>query len=261
MSKISAAFARRKAFIAFITGGDPDIETTARLIEAIAEAGADLIEIGIPFSDPIAEGPIIQAADERALAAGCTTDKLFEMVSEISSRVSVPLLFMTYINPIYTYGKKRFLKRCAETGIAGIIVPDMPFEEKDELTEECTRYGVELVSLISPTSDERIFAIARESEGFVYCVSSLGVTGVRGSINTNIAGMISKVRSVSNTPCAVGFGVSTPEQAAVMSKLADGVIVGSAIVRIIAKYGQNAIEPVRNFINSMRHAIDQATSE
>lgn len=261
MSKISNAFDRRKAFIAFVTGGDPDIETTARLIETMADAGADIIEIGIPFSDPIAEGPIIQAADERALTAGCTTDLLFDMVSRIRDKVNVPLLFMTYINPIYTYGKERFLKRCAQTGIDGIIVPDMPFEEKDELVSECTNNDVELVSLISPTSETRIYAIAREAEGFVYCVSSLGVTGVRGSFTADIGEMISKVRSVTNVPCAVGFGVSTPEQAASLSRIADGVIVGSAIVRLIAEYGRDSIEPVRDFITSMRKAIDQAVSE
>lgn len=261
MSKISDAFARRKAFVAFITGGDPDIETTGKLIETIADAGADLIEIGIPFSDPIAEGPIIQAADERALSAGCTTDKLFDMVADLSERVSVPLLFMTYINPIYTYGKERFLRRCAETGIAGIIVPDMPFEEKDELITECKEHGIELVSLISPTSDERIYAIAREAEGFIYCVSSLGVTGVRGGFTADIGGMIDKVRSVTDIPCAVGFGVSTPDQAAAMSQLADGVIVGSAIVRIIAKYGRDAVKPVYDFISSMRQAVDQASAK
>jgi len=174
MSRIAKAFGGGKAFIAFITGGDPDLETTEKLVLAMAEAGADLIEIGIPFSDPVAEGIVIQEADERALKAGCTTDKLFELVKRIREKTEVPLLFMTYLNLIFTYGKDRFLTRCAECGIDGIIVPDLPFEEKAELADICADHGVDLISMIAPTSEDRIAKIAREAQGFIYCVSFPG---------------------------------------------------------------------------------------
>jgi tryptophan synthase alpha chain len=258
MNRIQAAFKKRKALIAFITGGDPDLETTARLIDAMAQAGADLIEIGIPFSDPVAEGPVIQAADARALAAGCTVDRLFDMVSRISARVPVPLLFMTYINPVFAYGKERFMARCAQSGIAGIIVPDLPFEEKQELADVCQAHNVSLIAMIAPTSGDRIAAIAGEAEGFVYGVSSLGVTGVRSEIKTDIRSMLAQVRAVTSVPCAVGFGVSTPDQAEAIARVADGVIVGSAIVRIVAEYGRASVEPVQAYIRSMRNAIDRA---
>jgi tryptophan synthase alpha chain len=256
-SRISEAFAGRKAFVAFLTGGDPDIETTEKLIPVMAEAGADVIEIGIPFSDPIAEGPVIQAADERALSAGCTTDKLFDMVARVRDKTSVPLLFMTYLNPIFTYGSERFFQRCSETGIDGVIVPDMPFEEKSEIATSCSKFGVELVSLIAPTSRERIRKIAAEAEGFIYCVSSLGVTGVRSEIKTDITSMIEQVRAVTDVPCAVGFGVSRPEHAEQLGAVADGVIVGSAIVKIIAENGHESALPVSDFIRSMRAALDK----
>jgi tryptophan synthase alpha chain len=256
-SRISEAFAGRKAFVAFLTGGDPDIETTEKLIPVMAEAGADVIEIGIPFSDPIAEGPVIQAADERALSAGCTTDKLFDMVARVRDKTSVPLLFMTYLNPIFTYGAERFFQRCSETGIDGVIVPDMPFEEKSEIASSCSKFGVELVSLIAPTSRDRIRKIAAEAEGFIYCVSSLGVTGVRSEIKTDVTSMIEQVRAVTDVPCAVGFGVSRPEHAEQLGAVADGVIVGSAIVKIIAENGHESALPVSDFIRSMRAALDK----
>jgi tryptophan synthase alpha chain len=256
-SRISEAFAGRKAFVAFLTGGDPDVETTEKLIPVMAEAGADVIEIGIPFSDPVAEGPVIQAADERALSAGCTTDKLFDMVARVRDKTSVPLLFMTYLNPIFTYGAERFFQRCSETGIDGVIVPDMPFEEKSEIASSCSKFGVELVSLIAPTSRERIRKIAAEAEGFIYCVSSLGVTGVRSEIKTDVTSMIEQVRAVTDVPCAVGFGVSRPEHAEQLGAVADGVIVGSAIVKIIAENGHESALPVSDFIRSMRAALDK----
>lgn len=258
MSRITEAFENRKAFIAFVTGGDPDIETTEKLVPAMAEAGADLIEIGIPFSDPVAEGIVIQEADERALKGGCTTDKLFDMVMRIRQKTDVPLLFMTYLNPVYTYGKEKFLSRCAECGIDGIIVPDMPFEEKDELAEACELHGIDLVSLIAPTSEERISMIAREAKGFIYCVSSLGVTGVRSNITTDIGKMVQKVREVSDVPCAIGFGISTPEQAGSMAKLADGVIVGSAIVKLVAKFGKDSVESVSEYVQGMKKGMEDA---
>ncbi|MFZ3129720.1 MAG: tryptophan synthase subunit alpha [Desulfosporosinus sp.] len=258
MSRITKAFENRKAFIAFITGGDPDIETTEKLVPAMAEAGADLIEIGIPFSDPVAEGIVIQEADQRALQGGCTTDKLFEMVTRIRQKTDIPLLFMTYLNPIYTYGKEKFLIRCAECGIEGIIVPDMPFEEKDELADVCELHGVDLISMIAPTSEERITLIAKEAKGFIYCVSSLGVTGVRSEFTTDISKMVKMVREVTDVPCAIGFGISTPEQAGSMAKLSDGVIVGSAIVKLVAKFGKDSIESVSDYVRSLKKGIDDA---
>lgn len=255
MTKISEAFKNTKAFIAYITGGDPDIATTENLLYAMSKAGADIIEIGIPFSDPIAEGPVIQAASKRALDNGCTTDKLFDMVADARQKITTPIIFMTYINPIFTYGKDKFMSKCKECGVDGVIVPDLPYEEKDELHPYCKKYGIDLVSLIAPTSHERISMIAKESEGFVYCVSSLGVTGVRSEITTDINAMTQCVKSATDTPCAIGFGISTPEQAAEMVKYADGAIVGSAIVKIVAEYGTDCIEHVSQYVQSMKNAI------
>ena len=255
MSKISEAFKDTKAFIPFITGGDPSLEITEQLLYAMEEAGADIIEIGIPFSDPIAEGPVIQAANERALAAGCTTDRLFETVKKAREKVQVPMVFLTYLNPIFTYGKERFMERCRECGIQGVIVPDMPFEEKGELREVCREYGVEIISLIAPTSHERITAIAKEAEGYIYCVSSLGVTGMRKEISTDIQGMVDKVRQVTKVPCAVGFGISTPEQAQKMAAVSDGVIVGSRIVKIVEEYGEKAVPYVKEYVGNMKKAL------
>jgi tryptophan synthase alpha chain len=245
-------------FIPFITGGDPDMETTEKLLFALAGAGADLIEIGIPFSDPIAEGPVIQAADERALASGTTVDKIFDMVKRVRSQIRAPLLFMTYYNPVFSYGNERFLARCAECGMDGLIVPDLPFEEKEELAAPCKDAGLTLISLIAPTSDERIKAIAKEAEGFLYCVSSLGVTGMRSEIGSYAEQMIRKARSVSDIPCAVGFGVSVPRQAKAVAAYADGVIVGSAVVSVVARHGRESEEPVRRFAEELRKAIDEA---
>ena len=258
MSRISKAFEKEKAFIAFVTGGDPDIETTEKLIPKMVEAGADVIEIGIPFSDPIAEGVVIQEADVRALQAGTTTDKLFEMLVRVRKKTQVPLVFMTYMNPIYTYGTERFMERCAQVGIDGVIIPDVPFEEKEEVSKACQKAGVKLISMIAPTSKERIHMIAREAEGFLYCVSSLGVTGVRNKITTDITEMIEQVRQISDIPCAIGFGIATPEQAYEMAKITDGVIVGSAIVKLIAQYGKKSIEPVCQYIQTMKKAIRNA---
>lgn len=252
MSRIEKAFQNQKAFIPFVTGGDPTLDITEQLLYAMEEAGADLIEIGIPFSDPIAEGVVIQEANERALLAGCTTDKLFDMARRARQRVTVPMVFLTYLNPIYTYGKERFMKRCAECGIDGIIVPDMPFEEKGELSGVCEEYGVDIISLIAPTSKERIRMIAGEAKGYIYCVSSLGVTGVRSEIKTDIAGMVKLVRETTETPCAVGFGISTPEQAREMASVSDGAIVGSAIVKIIAQYGEDCVPHVAEYVRTMK---------
>ena len=255
MNKITKAFENKKALIAFITGGDPDIETTEKIIFAMAESGVDIIEIGIPFSDPVAEGIVIQEADARALKNGCTTDKLFDMVKRIRNKITVPLLFMTYANPVYSYGTDKFMAKCKEAGIDGVIIPDVPFEEKDEFENDANRYNICMISMIAPTSGERIEKIAGEAKGFLYCVSSLGVTGVRNDINSDISELINKVKKISDVPCAVGFGISTPEQARAMAAISDGVIVGSAIVGLIAEFGKDSIEPVKQFVNKLKNSL------
>ena len=255
MSKIHQAFEKGKAFIAFITCGDPDLETTAAVVRAAAENGADLIELGIPFSDPSAEGPVIQGANLRALQGGVTTDKIFDLVRELREDVSIPMVFMTYANVVYSYGAERFIRTCREIGIDGLILPDVPFEEKEEFLPLCHQYGVDLVSLIAPTSENRIAEIAAEAEGFLYIVSSLGVTGTRSEITTDLASIVSVVRRHSKIPCAVGFGISTPEQARKMADVSDGAIVGSAIIKILEKYGRDAAPEVGKYVRSMKDAL------
>lgn len=252
---IRSAFADGKAFIPFITCGDPDLETTAKLVPAMVQAGADLIELGIPFSDPTAEGPVIQEADLRALNAGTTTDKVFALTERLRRETDVPFVYMTYANVIFSYGSERFCKRAAEAGVSGIIVPDCPYEERAEFAEACEKAGIVQIFMIAPTSHDRIKAIASDAKGFLYCVSSLGVTGTRSKITTNIKGMVDVVRQVSDIPCAVGFGISTPEQAREMADQSDGAIVGSAIVKLIAKYGADSLEPVTAFVKSMKDAL------
>ncbi|OUM20278.1 tryptophan synthase subunit alpha [Butyricicoccus porcorum] len=258
MTKIADAFANGKAFIPFLTCGDPDLETTEKLISAIADAGADLIELGIPFSDPTAEGPVIQDANLRALSGGVTTDKIFDMVRRVRQTVSIPMVFMTYANVIFSYGAEKFLKTAAEIGMNGIIVPDVPFEEKQEFEPLCKKYGLAQISMIAPTSHDRIRAIAEQAEGFLYCVSSLGVTGTRSNITTDIGAMVKLVKEVNDIPCAVGFGISTPEQAESMCRQADGAIVGSAIVKLIAKYGRDSVQPVAEYVKSIKDACRRA---
>jgi len=258
MSNIKKAFENGKAFIPFITCGDPDLETTARIVRAMEENGADLIELGIPFSDPTAEGPVIQEANIRALSVGTTTDRVFDMVRSLRSgddAVKVPMVFMTYANVVFSYGSERFIRTCSEIGIDGLILPDIPYEEKGEFVEITRRYGLDLVSLIAPTSHDRIATIAGEAEGFIYVVSSLGVTGVRSKITTDIGTVCSAIKAVSDVPCAIGFGISTPEQAASMAQFADGVIVGSAIVKLIAANGRNSAPVVGEYVKSMKDAI------
>jgi tryptophan synthase alpha chain len=255
MSNIKNAFKNGKAFIPFITCGDPNLEVTKKAVIAMVEAGADLVELGIPFSDPTAEGPVIQEGNLRALQGGVTTDKIFSMVRELRQSVSVPMVFMTYANVVFSYGAERFISTCQEIGIDGLILPDIPFEEKGEFQNVCKKYSVDLISLIAPTSDQRISMIAKEAEGFVYCVSSLGVTGTRTEITTDVGAMVRKVKEQQDIPCAIGFGISTPEQAAKMAESADGVIVGSAIVKLCAKYGENCVEPLADYVKSMKEAI------
>jgi tryptophan synthase alpha chain len=257
MNRIENIFSNGKAFIPFITAGDPSIEVTERLVHELANVGVDMIELGIPFSDPMAEGVVIQAADNRALSSGTTTDKIFDMVRRIRRTCDVPLAFMTYVNPVFSYGSERFLSRCKEVGVDAIIVPDLPYEERDEIKPYCREHGITYISMIAPSSKERIGSIASDAEGFIYCVSSLGVTGVRDDIGNASADMIKNVKLVKDIPCAIGFGISTPEQARAMAKISDGVIVGSAIVRIIGQYGKECIEPVMDYVGTMLAAIKE----
>ncbi|MBE5875696.1 MAG: tryptophan synthase subunit alpha [Lachnospiraceae bacterium] len=254
MSKIREAFVNGKAFIPFITCGDPDLETTEKLVYAAVENGADLIELGIPFSDPIAEGPVIQRADIRALESGTTTDKIFDLVRKLRMTVAIPLAFMTYANVVFSYGSEKFISSCKEIGIDGLIIPDIPFEEREEFLPICRRYGVALISLIAPTSKQRIATIAKEAEGFIYIVSSLGVTGTRKEIATDLQAIVDVVRENTDVPCAIGFGISTPEQAGQMAACADGVIVGSAIIQIMEQYGREAAGPVGEYVKCMKEA-------
>ena len=255
MSNIKKAFENGKAFIAFVTCGDPDLGTTAKVVRAAVENGADLIELGIPFSDPAAEGPVIQGANLRALRGGITTDKIFAFVKELRRDVKVPMVFMTYANVVFSYGAEKFISTCRDIGIDGLILPDLPYEEKEEFLPTCRQYDVDLISLIAPTSENRISMIAREAEGFIYIVSSLGVTGTRSEIKTDLASIVKVVRENTKVPCAIGFGISTPEQAKRMADISDGAIVGSAIVKLIEKYGTDAPEHVAEYVKSMKDAI------
>ncbi len=255
MSNIANAFARGKAFIPFITCGDPDLETTAACVRACVANGASLIELGIPFSDPTAEGPVIQAANLRALTGGITTDRIFGLVRDLRRDVTVPMVFMTYANVVFSYGAERFISACRDIGVDGLILPDLPFEEKGEFLPLCQQYGVDLISLVAPTSAGRIAMIAREAEGFLYIVSSLGVTGTRSEITTDLASIVKVVRANTAIPCAIGFGISTPEQAVKMADLSDGAIVGSAIIKLLAQYGKDAPERVGAYVRTMTEAL------
>ena len=255
MSKIQEAFKNGKAFIPFITCGYPDLETTGKVVKEMVANGADLVELGIPFSDPTAEGPVIQGANVVALAGGITTDKIFDFVKELRKEVSAPMVFMTYANVVFSYGMDAFMKKAKEVGMDGLILPDVPFEEKGEFDEVAKQYGLDMISLIAPTSEDRIAMIAREATGFIYIVSSLGVTGVRSEITTDIGSMVKLVKENTDIPCAVGFGISTPEQAAKMAGLSDGAIVGSAIIKIIGQYGKESAPEVGKYVKTMKDAI------
>lgn len=259
MNKIRHAFENGKAFIPFITCGDPDLATTEQLVYAMERAGADLIELGIPFSDPTAEGPVIQAANIRSLKNRITTDDIFELVRTLRKTVKIPLVFMTYANVIFSYGTETFIKTCRDIGMDGLILPDIPYEEKSDFDGICRQYGVDLISMIAPTSHDRIQRIAKEAAGFLYCVSSLGVTGTRNQITTDVGAMVQLVRQVSSVPCAIGFGISNPEQAQQMAQHADGVIVGSAIVKLCAQYGRECVPYVERFVREMKEACNSYT--
>ena len=251
MSKIKDAFKNGKAFIPFVTAGDPDLDTTEKLLIGMSENGADIIEIGIPFSDPIAEGVVIQEADLRSLAAGTTTDKIFDMVASLRKKTDVPIVFLGYLNTMFVYGYEKFCKRCQECGVDGLIVPDLPYEEKGELVPIAKAHGVDVITMIAPTSKQRIEMLAKEATGFIYVVSSMGVTGARSEIKTDLAEIVEVIRGVTDTPVAIGFGINTKEQVAKYSAVADGAIVGSAIVKIIAQYGENAGKKLHEYVEEM----------
>jgi tryptophan synthase alpha chain len=255
MSNIAKAFTHGKAFIGFVTGGDQGIDKTKEFIREMLRAGADMVEIGIPFSDPVAEGPVIQEASIRALSAGTTVEKLFTLVADLRKETSAPLAFMTYLNPVFHYGYDAFFKRAREVGLDGIIIPDLPFEEQNEVKEIASPYGVDLISLIAPTSESRIKEIAQTAGGFIYLVSSMGVTGIRSEITADIGAITAAIKSVTKTPVAVGFGIHTPAQEKEMACNADGVIVGSAIVKIVAEHGANAGQYIYNYVKEMKEAI------
>lgn len=256
MSKIENAFKNKKAFIGFVTAGDPDLEASEKIMLSMAGAGCDLIEIGIPFSDPIAEGPVIQEANLRSLSQGTTTDKVFELTKRVSAQTDIPLVYMTYLNVLFKYGYDNFLSKAKAAGISGVIIPDLPYEEKQELQQPAEKYGIDVISLIAPTSEDRIKMIASEAQGFVYAVSSMGVTGTRSEIKTDLESIVGAVRQATDIPVAIGFGINTPEQAKKYSHLADGVIVGSAIVKLIAKHGKDAPEFVYDYVKSMKSAME-----
>ena len=255
MSDLARAFDHGKAFIGFITCGDPDLETTGKVIREMVRNGCDLVELGIPFSDPTAEGPVIMGADERALKGGVTTDDIFDFTKELRKEVDVPMLYMTYANVVYHYGVDEFCSRAADAGVSGLILPDVPFEEKADFESECLAHGIDLVSMIAPTSEDRIAVIAKEARGFVYVVSSMGVTGTRKNITTDLGPVVERIRRYTDIPCAIGFGISNPEQCRKMASVSDGAIVGSAIVRIIAEHGKDSAGPVGEFVKSMKDSI------
>lgn len=256
--KLATAFAQGKAFIPFVTCGDPDLETTRAIVRSLAQAGARVIELGIPFSDPTAEGPVIQEANLRALSGGVNTDKIFELAAELNEELDVALVFMAYGNVVFHYGIERFAQKAADAGICGIILPDVPFEERGEFAPACKAAGIDLISMIAPTSKDRISMIAREAEGFIYLVSSLGVTGTRSHITTNLDDIVAQIRAVTDTPIAIGFGISDAQAARGMAQKADGAIIGSAIVKLIAKEGTKAPAAVCAFAAECVKAVNEA---
>ncbi|MCL2148377.1 MAG: tryptophan synthase subunit alpha [Methanomassiliicoccaceae archaeon] len=248
--------AGKKAFIAYVMGGDPDLDMTREYILAMEGAGADIIEVGIPFSDPIAEGEVIQRANVRALASRTDIDGLFAMVRSLKGEVRAPILFMTYLNPVFRYGYARFFEGCEQCGVCGVIVPDMPFEEQGELLPFAEEHHVDVITLIAPTSRARIGRAAEGAVGFIYLVSSMGTTGARDSIRTDIGGIVSEIRRHTDIPVAVGFGIHNPSQAASLSELADGVIVGSAIVKLVEEHGRDAGGAIAEYIREMKKAME-----
>lgn len=261
MNKIDQTFQRLKqqqktAFIGFLTAGDPDIETSTACLLELDRNGCDIIEIGVPFSDPAAEGPVIQEASLRALQNHITTDDVLEMVHNVRARCSAPLVFLLYYNQVFTYGVEKFLTACERVGIDGLIIPDLPYEHREEILPQVNAHHLQLISLVTPVSKKRKEMIAKNSEGFLYCVTSLGVTGERASFDMNLRSFIEELNTFSDTPKALGFGISTVEQINEFKTYADGVIVGSAIVRQIGKIalGSGSVRDVGDLVNTLANA-------
>jgi len=235
MNKLEEVFKNKKAFIPFVVADDPDFDTTVKNVLTLANNGADIIELGIPFSDPVADGPIIQAADLRAFAAGVNTDVVFDIVGKIRESTDIPLIFLTYTNIVYKYGYERFCKRCHDLNISGLVIPDLPLEEQGDLAEYTDQYDISLIQLIAPTSGNRISKIAAQAKGFIYMVSSMGVTGKREDFSNELSSTIEKIKEVTDVPVAIGFGIHSAQQAKDLSEIADGIIIGSAVVEIVDK--------------------------
>lgn len=253
----------KKALIAFLTAGDPSADATVEYILGMERAGADLIEIGIPFSDSTAEGVAIQEANIRALGGGMTTDGAFDIVKRVRESSQVPLAFMTYANPVFHYGYEAFFTKCEELGVDAIIIPDLPYEERQEAEIPADAHNVALISMIAPASESRIREIASKARGFISIVSSMGVTGVRSEIKTDIASIVENIRKVTDVPCAIGLGINTPEQAREMAKISDGIIVSDAIVKIIAGHaGQegeySTLPELCRYVRLMKDAVLKA---
>lgn len=241
----------------FITAGDPDLAATEELIHLLEESGADIIELGVPFSDPMADGPTIQLSSERALASGTTLHGILEVVKKVRTRSRIPIILMGYLNPVHAYGYDGFCRDAAEAGVDGILLVDMPPEESLELTVPARRNGLDVIFLLTPTSDAaRISAVDQLGSGFVYYVTVTGVTGARSSVSGTLAQELARVKQTISLPVMAGFGISTPEQAAEVGQLADGVVVGSAIVKLFEKYsGEELKRQLSRYVRELKHAL------
>ncbi len=260
---VRRAQSRRAALVTYIMAGDPDLAASGDIALALQEAGADIIELGVPFSDPIADGPTIQSAGVRALAQKTTLARVIELVADLRGRgLTIPVVLMGYLNPVLRLGYAKFAQDAARAGVDGLIVPDLPADEADELIAELEANGIAPVQLVAPTStDERIGYVAGRSGGFLYYVSLTGVTGVRDSLPADVTDRIRHVQSLSPVPVAVGFGVSNPDMARALGRAARGVVVGSAIVKLIEQHGRDAVEPVSEFVRGLRKALDEVEVE
>jgi len=255
MNRIEATFIKlkqegKKAHISFLTAGDPSIEKSFDLVKALVKGGSDIVEIGVPYSDPLADGPVIQAAANRALKGGVTVDQVFELVKKIRTEEDVPLVFLMYVNTLIVYGKEKFIANCVEAGVDGLIIADLPYEEQEEVLPLMQVNNVELIPLVAPTSKDRVAKITASSKGFVYCVSSMGVTGRDSQFYSGIDAYIANVRSQTDLPLAIGFGISNNEDVKRFEKIADGVIVGTAIVKQIEESNGDPVV-VEKFVKAL----------
>jgi len=258
MSRIASAFNQpgHKALIPYVTVGYPSIDATLKVVPLLASSGCDIVELGIPFSDPLADGTTIQKASSSALENGVTPRLCLDVARQLSQEVDIPLVFMTYLNPVFSYGSEEFCRACASSGVSGLIIPDLPPEEGSELEVITEREGLDLIYLLSPSStEERIRIVADRSRGFIYLVSVTGVTGARDRLPENLEAFVTKVRQVATLPLCVGFGISTPEQAKSVARIADGVIVGSRLIQLME--ADESMRDVADFVRDLRRALDQ----